>query len=308
MTDVAAGPVFDAKDNLRGILLMVAGMGLFALEDTFIKLAAAELPAGFVMLFIGLFGLTVFATMARAKGQTILARDALHPAVIGRNVGEMLGTFGFVTALTLAPLADVSAVAQAMPLFVTMGAALFLGETVGWRRWTAIAVGFGGVLLVIRPGMAGFDPDLLWALLAVVGLGGRDLFTRRVPQRITTLQLSVWAFAAVVLLGAGMLAASGGTVRPGPWQVLWLLCASVVGVAAYWALTQANRLGEMSVITPFRYSRILFALLLGIAIFDERPDVITLCGAAIIVGSGVYTLLRERRTRQRALSMTAPTR
>lgn len=299
---------FHAKDNLRGILLMVAGMALFALEDTFIKLAAADMPAGFVLMFIGLFGIPFFWAMARAQGQRVLVREAFHPAVIGRNLGEMLGTFGFVTALTLAPLADVSAVAQAMPLFVTMGAALFLGETVGWRRWTAIVVGFLGVLLVIRPGLAGFDPDLLWALLAVVGLGGRDLFTRRVPQSITTMQLSVWAFMAVVLLGAGMVVASGGVHLPGPWQMLWMVCASVVGIAAYWALTQANRLGELSVITPFRYSRILFALVLGIAVFGERPDILTLCGAAVIVGSGIYTFARERAARQRALSMTAPTR
>lgn len=207
--------LFHAKDNLRGILLMVVGMAGFALEDTFIKLAAADLPAGFILLFIGLFGLPVFGLMARAQGAAVLTRDALHPAVIGRNLGEMIGTFGFVTALTLAPLADVSAVAQAMPLFVTMGAALFLGERVGWRRWTAIAVGFGGVLLVIRPGMAGFDPNLLWALLSVVGLGLRDLFTRRVPARISTAQLSVWAFVAVALLGAGMLGASGGCMCRG---------------------------------------------------------------------------------------------
>lgn len=303
-----AAPQFDARDNLRGILLMVAGMGLFALEDTFIKLAAADMPAGFILMFIGLFGIPVFWAMARREGQRVMVREAFHPAVMGRNLGEMLGTFGFVTALTLAPLADVSAVAQAMPLFVTMGAALFLGETVGWRRWTAIAFGFLGVLLVIRPGMSGFDPDLLWALLAVAGLGGRDLFTRRVPRSISTMQLSVWAFMAVVLLGAGMVAASGGVHMPGPWQVLWMVCASVVGVAAYWALTQANRLGEIAVITPFRYSRILFALILGILVFGERPDVMTLCGAAIIVGSGIYTFARERRLRQRALSMTAPTR
>ncbi|MEY4983940.1 MAG: hypothetical protein RIR62_2206 [Pseudomonadota bacterium] len=299
---------FHAKDNLRGILLMVLGMGLFALEDTFIKLAAADLPAGFILMVIGLVGIPFFWAMARAQGSRVLVRAAFHPAVIGRNLGEMLGTFGFVTALTLAPLADVSAVAQAMPLFVTMGAALFLGETVGWRRWTAIVVGFLGVLMVIRPGFAGFDPDLLWALVAVVGLGSRDLFTRRVPQSITTMQLSVWAFMAVVLLGAGMVAVSGGVHMPGPWQMLWMGCASVVGIAAYWALTQANRLGEMSVITPFRYSRILFALALGILVFGERPDVMTLCGAAVIVGSGIYTFARERAARQRALSMTAPTR
>ena len=123
------------RDNLRGIVLMIASMAGFAAEDMFIKWAAADLPTGQILLMIGIVGGAVFAGMARAQGQRTFVPSALHPAVVGRNLGEMVGTFGFVTALTLAPLSTVSAVAQAMPLAVTMGAALFLGETVGWRRW-----------------------------------------------------------------------------------------------------------------------------------------------------------------------------
>lgn len=296
-----------AVDNLRGIILMVAAMAGFAMEDMFIKWAAADMPAGQVLLMIGLVGGAVFAAMARAQGQRTFVAEALHPAVIGRNLGEMIGTYGFVTALTLAPLSTVSAVAQAMPLAVTMGAALFLGETVGWRRWTAIAVGFGGVLLIIRPGFDGFDPNALWAVLAVFGLGGRDLFTRRMPTKITTMQLSVWGFLAVAVLGAGMLGVSGGWQMPGGAQAGYVAGALAFGIAAYWALTAANRQGEMSVITPFRYSRLLFGVGLGMLVFDERPDVMTLAGGLVIIGSGLYTFARER-ARKRALSTAEASR
>jgi drug/metabolite transporter (DMT)-like permease len=288
------------SDNLRGIILMVAAMAGFALEDMFIKFAAADLPAGLILMAIGFIGGAVFAALARMQGQRTFARAALHPAVMGRNLGEVAGTFGFVTALTLAPLSTVSAVAQAMPLFVTMGAALFLGEAVGWRRWSAIIVGFAGVVLIVRPGMEGFDPNVLWAVLAVVGLGGRDLFTRRIPREITTVQLSVWGFLAVGILGAVMLAISGGSQWPTGAQTAFIGGALAFGIGAYWALTKANRLGEMSVITPFRYSRLIFALLIGILIFGERPDALTLSGAALIIASGLYTFARERARNRKA--------
>lgn len=291
-----------ARDNLRGIVLMVAAMAGFAMEDMFIKWAASDLPTGQILLMIGLVGAAVFAAMARAQGQRTFVAEALHPAVIGRNLGEMIGTYGFVTALTLAPLSTVSAVAQAMPLAVTMGAALFLGETVGWRRWTAITVGFLGVLMIIRPGLEGFDPNALWAVLAVFGLGARDVFTRKMPSSITTMQLSVWGFLAVALLGAGMLAVSGGGQVPAAAQAGYVAGALAFGIAAYWALTAANRLGEMSVITPFRYSRLIFGVGLGVLVFGERPDVMTLLGGLVIIGSGLYTFARER-ARKRALSM-----
>lgn len=292
---------------MRGIVLMVAAMAGFAMEDMFIKWAASDLPTGQILLMIGLAGGAVFAAMARAQGQRTFVAAALHPAVVGRNLGEMIGTFGFVTALTLAPLSTVSAVAQAMPLAVTMGAALFLGETVGWRRWTAITVGFLGVLLIIRPGLDGFDPNALWAVLAVFGLGARDVFTRRMPAEITTMQLSVWGFLAVAVLGAGMLLASGGMQFPAGAQVGYVGGALAFGIAAYWALTAANRLGEMSVITPFRYSRLIFGVALGVLVFGERPDLYTLLGGLIIIGSGLYTFARER-ARKRALSLETPSR
>lgn len=294
------------SDNLRGIVLMIAAMAGFAVEDMFIKLASGggELPAGLILAVIGLGGGAFFSVLARVQGQRSLSRTMFHPAVMGRNAGEVVGTFGIVTALTLAPISTVSAVSQAMPLFVTMGAALFLGEAVGWRRWSAIGVGFAGVILIVRPGMEGFDPNVLWAVLAVVGLGARDLFTRRIPREISTTQLSVWGFWAVAALGLVMLWHSGGSHWPTPRQAGFIAGALTVGIGAYWALTKANRLGEMSAITPFRYSRLLFALAIGIVVFEERPDLLTLTGGVLIIGSGLYTFARER-ARKRAAEAAA---
>lgn len=295
----------DSRDNLRGILLMVAAMGGFALEDMFIKWAAAGLPTGQILLMLGLAGTPVFAAMARHDGARAWSRLAWHPAVVWRNLGEMIGTLGFVTALALTPLTSATAIFQAAPLAVTLGAALFLGEKVGWRRWSAICVGFVGVMIIIRPGMEGFRLASLWSVLAVFGLSIRDVATRRIPQTITTSQISAWGFAAVTVLGALMLAVTGGAMMPSPAQAGYIAGALFFGITAYWAITQAMRLGEVSAITPFRYSRLVFALVIGMLVFGERPDAVTLGGAALIIASGLYTFARER-LRKRALPTTGP--
>jgi drug/metabolite transporter (DMT)-like permease len=294
-------------ENLRGIVLMVAAMAGFAVEDMFVKWAAAEVPTGQILLLLSVVGTPVFAALTWQQGARIWTSTALHPAVIWRNVGEMIGTAGFVTALALTPLTSATAIFQAAPLAVTLGAAIFLGEIVGWRRWTAILVGFCGVLLIIRPGMDGFNINSLWSVLAVLGLSIRDVATRRIPRSISTMQLAAWGFCATGFLGAGMLAFSGGAVWLTGAQTGYIAGALTFGIGAYWAIIQASRLGEISIITPFRYSRLVFALIIGAIVFAERPDVITLSGAALIIGSGLYTFAREQY-RKRALSMTAPSR
>lgn len=286
-------------DNLRGIVLMSVSMAGFAIEDMFIKLAAASLPTGQILLFLGLSGTVFFIALGRARGAPGLwSPAAQHPAVALRNLGELIGTAGFVTAIALAPLTTATAVFQALPLAVTLGAALFLGEHVGWRRWGAIAIGFAGMLVVIRPGLDGFEPTALWAVLGVAGLALRDVATRRIPPVIHTLQLAGWGLIAVAVLGAGMLAFSGGAVWPDGRSATFLAGAMVAGFLSYWALTEASRLGEVGAITPFRYLRLLFALIVGAAVFGERPDALTYAGAALIIGSGLYTIARERRLRR----------
>lgn len=282
------------SENGRGILLMVLGMAAFSIEDAFLKVVAERMAAGQVLAILGGLGTLLFAGLALRRGHRAWSRMALHPAVMGRNASEIVGTLSFVAALGAAPLVTVSAIFQAMPLFVTMGAALFLGERVGWRRWTAILVGFGGVMLIVRPWSAAFEPGALLALGAVVGLGARDLFTRRIPSGIDTTLLTTWGFLAVGLAGAGQLLVTGGAVRPSGEETALLAGALLVGAVGYWWLTESTRLGELSAVMPFRYSRLLFGLIVGVAVFGERPDLWTLVGAAIVVGSGVYAFARER--------------
>ncbi|MDJ0822085.1 MAG: DMT family transporter [Paracoccaceae bacterium] len=293
-------------ENLRGIGMMVFAMAAFAIEDALIKAAAATLPAGQILLILGFLGGAFFAALARARGIALLTPVLWSRPVMTRILTEIIGTVGVITAITTIPLSTASAILQATPLVITMGAALLFAEPVGWRRWSAIAVGFFGVLLIIRPGMAGFDPMALFAVLGVFGLAGRDLAARAVPRDIPNLQLATYGFLTLIPTGVLLMAASGGGSWPDGTTWGLLLTAVAVGIAAYWAITAASRMGDVSVITPFRYSRLIFALLIGITVFGERPDLVTYLGAALIIASGLYTFVRERRLAQRlAPPMTA---
>ncbi|WP_116131082.1 DMT family transporter [Tropicimonas sp. IMCC34043] len=281
-------------NNLRGALLMVLSMGGFALEDMFIKKVSSSLPVGQILLFIGLAGTLAFACLTVVQRQTLFPPELLNGALISRNLCEIVGTGGFVTALTLVPISTATAIQQSIPLMVTMGAALFLGETVGWRRWTAIFVGFAGMLLIIRPGGADFDPAALFAVLGAVGLAARDVVTPRIPRTMTGLQVATWGFFMTVPLGGVLLLFSGGAA---PFTLAsggMLTTAVSLGVVSYYMLVESVRIANLSAIAPFRYSRLLFALIIGMAVFGERPDLLTLSGAGLIIGSGLYTLARER--------------
>lgn len=293
-------------ENLRGSIIMVLAMAGFAFEDLFIKRLADSLPVGQIIMSVGLGGALVFGIVTRMQGHRLWSQDVLSRAVLLRNLGELVGTLGFVTALALTPLSSASAILQATPLAVTLGAALFFGETVGWKRWTAILVGFCGVLMVIRPGLEGFRPASLFAVQGVIGLAIRDLATRAVPRSISSMQLSTYAFATLVPTGLILLAVGGSPSLPS--ALVWrdLALALTCALAAYYAIVSAMRLGDVSVITPFRYSRLVFALIIGVTVFDERPDIWTLTGAAIIIASGLFTFWRERRLARRVPTPAAP--
>lgn len=286
-------------ENLTGILLMLAAMAFFAVEDLFLKLAAVDLPIGQIILISGGLGLPVFVAMAWRQGQRIWVKDALQPAVIFRNIGEVFAAASYVAALAVVPLGTVAAVLQALPLFMTMGAALVFGEAVGWRRWTAIIAGFLGVILVIQPGADGFRLESLLVLISVAGIVVRDLSSRAIPKRVTTAQVSAWGLMSVTGLGLGLIALSGDVRAMTGWETLILAGAAVFGTAGYWAVTKATRTGEVSVVAPFRYSRLVFSMGIGVIFLSERPDMLTLIGAGVIVASGLYAFARER-ARKRA--------
>ena len=286
-----------AEGNLRGSLFMVLAMAGFAVEDMFLKTAAKTLPVGEILILFGGGGMLVFAALAIRKGQRVLAPEILSPPILIRAVFEVLGRFFYTLAIALTPLSSASAILQATPLVVVAGAALVFGERVGWRRWSAIALGFAGVLLILRPGLEGFTAMSLLAVAGTLGFAGRDLATRAAPPALSNLQLGIYGFAMMVPAGAALLAWTGGAVVPGPIAAACLLAAIGVGVFAYNALTIAMRSGEVSVVTPFRYTRLVFALILGALVFHERPDAATLTGAAIVVATGIFTLLRSGRKR-----------
>ena len=275
-------------ENLRGIVLMTLSMALFAIEDLFLKLSAEDLPTGEILMLTTLLGLIFFGGAARLRGQS-LTRGLWHPAVVARNLGEMMGTFAYITALAVVPLATVSSVLQALPIAVTLGAALFFGQRVTALRWFAIAAGFAGVLVVIRPGLEGFRPAAAWVLVTVAGLALRDLASRKIPREISTEQISAWGVGSVFVLSLAMLPFQP-FVAPTLPQYASLFAAFVFGTGGYWAVIEATRSGDVARIAPFRYSRLLFALIIGALFFAEVPDLMTLIGAGLIVVSGILTL------------------
>ncbi|MDO5659286.1 MAG: DMT family transporter [Paracoccus sp. (in: a-proteobacteria)] len=294
-------------ENYRASILMVLAMAGFAMEDMFTKLLSARLPIGQIIAMLGLMGMAVFWLRLRHGGGRLFTRDLLRPVLLIRNGGEVIGGVGFISALILTEISSTSAILQAAPLMIMLGAWLFLGESVGWRRWLAIGVGFVGVLLIVKPGMSGFQPLSVLAVIGVAGLAVRDLATRRVPPGIRSDQLSASAFGALVPAGV-MLDLVFGTpwVMPDLVNIAQLFGAMIAGVAAYTGLVSATRVGEASVIAPFRYSRLIFALIIGVVIFGERPDTLTLLGAAIISGAGGFAMWREAALRRRKLASLPP--
>lgn len=286
------------SDNLRAALLMTLSMALFSFEDAFIKQLTTGMPVYQLLAMVGAFGMLIFWLRMTWRGQRMWSRALLHPMVIARNLGEVGGAFGFVTALAVGELAAASAILQVLPLTLVLGAALFLGEKVGWRRWSSVLLGFMGVLLILRPGTEAFQPAGLWALFAVAALTMRDLATRRIPANIPSDQLSGAAYGAMVPAGLLMgLVVSGSPVLPTGQD--WALMAGTMlfGVTAYSALVTASRLGEASAVAPFRYTRLGFAMIVAVVVFSERPDAATLAGAALIAASGGYAMWREARLR-----------
>ena len=289
-------------DNLRAIALMTSAMFSFAVSDVFIKFAAVNLASAQIILFMSILGTVTFAILTKAAGQRIAAPIFFHPRVMLRNVFEIIGSASMVTALSLAPLALVTSINQSMPLLVTAAAALILGEKVGRRRWIAVFIGLGGVLLILRPGVEDLTWGVLFALIATLSLSLRDVITRIVPKSASNLQLATYAFALLIPVGAILVWITDAPAPDNFTDVIWLVGATLAAAVAYYTITAAMRIGEISAVTPFRYTRLIFAAFFAMVILGERPDVFTFIGAAIIIGSGLFVLLRERQLARRTLS------
>ena len=280
-------------DNLKGILFMILAMAGFACEDLFIKMLSENLPISEIIIILGFSGSIIFLIIGLLTKAPIFHQGLLTTPVIIRTLCELFGALFFVLAIALTPLSSASAIIQVMPLLVTIGAAIFFKEKVGWRRWTAVFVGFIGVLLILRPGFGSFLPASIFALLGATFLAGRDLATRAIEVKLPSVTISLYAFLAFGVSGIMLIPFSSEMLVPSSKDILFFAGASAFGVIAYYSIVIAARTGEMSVISPFRYSRLVFAMLLSIIVLSERPDMLTLLGAAIIVASGVYTFVRE---------------
>ena len=291
--------------NIAGALLMMASMVSFTINDTFLKLTDGALELPQLLAIRGVLASALLIGLAVAlRGLHFRLGARAWVFVLARSLAEVGAAYYFLTALFNMPLANVTAVLQMLPLTVTLGAFLFLGDPVGWRRALAIAVGFVGMLLILRPGPEGFSIWSLYAVIAVLCVTARDLITRRMPKHVPSLTVAAANTVVVTLFfGAWSIAE--------PWQPVstdlgWLIVGSAFFViGGYFFSVQAMRTGEISFIAPFRYTSLIAALILGLAVFGHWPDPLTLLGAAIIVGAGVFTFWRERA---RTAAASAPHR
>ena len=291
MTKALRAPL---SPNLAGALLMIAGMACFTLNDTLMKATNGEVPLFHLLFLRGLLASALIAGLAWSRGALHLRiplRDWKLIAI--RSASEVAAAYFFVTALLNMPLANITAILQVLPLTVTLGAALFFRETIGWRRMLAIAVGFCGMLLIVRPGPEGFSIWSVYALISVLCVTARDLATRRLSRAVPSLMVTLCASTSVFVL-AGL--ASLGT----PWQpvsqdmVILIVAAGLFVVGGYFFSVQVMRVGDVSFVAPFRYTGLIWALVLGWLVFGDWPKPLTLIGAGIIVATGLFTLYRER--------------
>ncbi|MHB2265172.1 DMT family transporter [Aliihoeflea sp. PC F10.4] len=297
-----------SSPNLRAAMFMAISMAGFTVNDALTKTVIHELNAAQVMFVRGMFATTMIGLLAwHARVLSSLA-SLRRPLVAVRALGEVGGTLCFLAALAHMPLANVSAILQALPLAVTMGAALFMNEPVGWRRWTAILVGFAGVMIIVRPGFEGFNSYSMLVLLCVAFCAMRDLITRRIPDEIPSLAISFATALFVTLAGGALIVPYGGWTDLTVPTTVPLLTAAVLVIVGYQFIIMAMRAGDISFVAPFRYTALIWAILLGFVMFGEVPDAMMILGASIVVASGIYTLYRERNVgkSQPAAEATGP--
>ncbi|MEM9062415.1 MAG: DMT family transporter [Pseudomonadota bacterium] len=281
-------------DNAKGALWMSASMAGFVVNDALMKSLSGEVPLFQAIFVRGLFASTLIIAFAWVRGSLRFGFAPRDRKLVGwRMLSEVLTTCFFLSALFNMPLANAVAIIQAATFVVPLSAALFLGDQVGWRRYTAIAIGFVGVLMIVRPGGEGFNIYALAALAAVATITLRDLVTRQVSRAVPGLAVTVLTSLTITTLG-GFGTAVGNSVPVELAHVTVLAASSCFLLVGYYAGVEAMRIGEVGSVSPFRYTNLVWAIILGFAIFGDIPDALTLAGAAIIVASGLYTLHRQR--------------
>lgn len=282
------------SENMRGAAYMVLAMLGFVLNDAVMKLVSSDIDLFQAVFLRGILATAFMGILTWRSGGFTASHIVPDKYLVLRTLGELGGTVFFLTALFNMELANASAILQAMPLVVTLGAALILREAVGWRRYSAITAGLLGVLIIIRPGGDGFNIFSLSALAAVFCLVLRDLATRGIPRAMSSNYISFIAAAAVMIMGAIV-------TLFGDWQpvsvltMIKLTASALFLMAGYFWSIQAMRFGEVSFTSPFRYTSLIWAIILGYVAFGDIPDLPMIIGSIIVVASGLFTLYRERK-------------
>jgi len=290
------------SNNIRAGLYMVLSMAGFTINDTLIKSIDNALPVSEVMAIRGLILTVLIFVLLVYNGFLSRIKEVLTPLIGLRASMELFATLAFLTALPLLPFASLSAILQALPLVVTLGAALVFGEKVGWRRWLAIAIGFIGVLIIIRPGSSVFQIASVFMVISVLFAAARDLATRALPETTPSLLVSGATATLVTLFGGALTTVQGNWQPVTTEQGITLAFAAGFLFFGYQFVIMAMRIGEVAYVVPFRYTSLLWAIGLGYLIFDEIPDVYTLLGSAVVVSMGLFTLYREVKLSRSKLS------
>ncbi len=281
--------------NLRGAGFMAVAMAGFACNDTLMKLIAPEIGLYQAILVRGIFATALVGLLVWRYGalRRMPPRRDL-PWLAVRSAAEVAGALFYLTALFHMPIGNVSAIMQTTPLVLTMTGALFLGETVGWRRWAAILAGFAGVMLIVRPGGAGFDAHAYYAFASMLCVTVRDVATRKMSGETNSLLITLTTTVAVGGMG-GVGAALGEWTPMETWHWVGMIAGAGLLFTGYFCGVVAVRTGEIGFTSPFRYTVLVWTMLAGLLVFDETPDGLTLVGAAVIVAAGLYAFWRERR-------------
>lgn len=272
---------------------MILSMAGFAAEDALIKASGQNLPIAQVLCLFGFGGMLIFGASALISGQRLFVPEVISRPMFIRAGFEVMGRLFYTLAIVLAPLTIVTVILQATPLVVVASAAILFHENVGWRRWVAIGLGFVGVVIVMQPGSDRFTVFTLFAILGLFGFAGRDLASRAAPATLSTSQLGIYGFLALIVAGVIY---SIWEQAPFVWldgsTFLYMMGAVTFGVIGYAALMRAMRTGEVSAVTPFRYSRLLFGVALGVIFFGEVLTANILVGSILILAAGLFIIWR----------------
>jgi drug/metabolite transporter (DMT)-like permease len=283
------------RENVRGIVTLSACNLLFLINDTLIKLANEGMPLSEILFFRGLMATILILPLVVLSGAHQEIAFLRNWPVFWRTVAEIVAAATYLLALFHIPIANANTIAQVVPLMVTAAGAIFFGEAVGLRRWSAIVVGFIGVIIVVRPGLAGFNAYGLLAVAAAFFITLRDITTRLMPRGLSAILVALVTGAAVGLSAPPLALLLGETWVMPTLKGLGLIFAAVFFlIGGYLTAVDFMRHGDISVVAPFRYTAIIWAIIIGFIVWGEVPDWPMLIGTAIIAASGIYTFRRER--------------